>query len=230
MTFAALGGSDGVVSLGSGGPTEVAGAPGRWKVPFVAARSTAGDYRASVSVTLSGGGGDVIGGGAKSFTVHDGGGAIDPAKSVLLDAYGDEANVLAGGSAADDIVFHAQLRDENGVDVDDRGTALVAVTVLGLPADTDGSSASSVSSEWTTGGRVTFKLRTNVAGVPPPSPPRFAQNPQTGQRATTTTDGSRRGTTARPSPSRPVRPARVRASSSAARPHPRRTRRRQCAR
>ena len=80
-----------------------------------------------------------------------------------MDAYGDEADVLAGGSAADDIVFHAQLRDGNGVDVDDRGTALVAVTVLGL--DTDESSASSVSSEWTTGGRVTFKLRTNVAGV-----------------------------------------------------------------
>ena len=37
----------------------------------------------------------MIGGGAKEFTVHDSGGAIDPAKSVLMDAYGDEADVLA---------------------------------------------------------------------------------------------------------------------------------------
>ena len=65
------------------------------------------------------------------------------------------------------VVFHVQLRDENGVDIDGEvstlsSSALVAVDVLGVDVDKAGSS---VTREWTSGGRVTFTLRTNVAGT-----------------------------------------------------------------
>ena len=115
------------------------------------------------------GDGDLIGGAAREFTVRSSGGAMDPSKSVLTDARGDEVSdglVVRGGVTAP-VVFHVQLRDENGVDIDGEvstlsSSALVAVDVLGVDVDKAGSS---VTREWTSGGRVTFTLRTNVAGT-----------------------------------------------------------------
>ena len=168
MTFAALGGVDGSAAT-SGAATEAEGSPGRWKISFVAGRSSgAADYRASVSVSAAGDG-DLIGGAAREFTVRSSGGAMDPSKSVLTDARGDEVSdglVVRGGVTAP-VVFHVQLRDENGVDIDGEvstlsSSALVAVDILGVDVDKSGSS---VTREWTSGGRVTFTLRTNVAGT-----------------------------------------------------------------